>query len=487
MGLYTNEEELKRRKLGKAPADAFEKSMSRTPAILRPIIRGGVEAYKYGEEAFGEAAARPTQAGKIGRGLKAAITVPAAALYGAAKGPAKSAKRFVGAVGDVATEFTGGDSTSPSSSAKSAARVATPAARVATQQPTAAQEPTSRAAPSSTAPISRVSPVGVPGSGSITTSSGGAARIDPDTGEITVTGNPLRADSTRLPTNAQRPEERRATRMVTYGGYRLPDRTEEAQSPARVRVSDIAEPKTVGAIPGYRRRVEAVKADMSADQTDAQRTQQQGQFEQGQSQAAAIAMQRQAQQQDQFEQNKALDERRIAGTEQQQQLAADQQEAKLAAEQRREDRTVAKEKEISAARAKFEAADTTAEKVAAAQMLSSLQDMKIDFPTKGKSLDLTPKETSQQVQGALKAFEGAGGEAAAGTDFYTWMRQNDTRGYQAAFGNLTPKDIRVNARINELTDEQLMSSDMAGVMNPGETPAQFRRRLDAEYRSKRGY
>jgi hypothetical protein len=275
--------------------------------------------------------------------------------------------------------------------------------------------------------------------------------------------------------------------MVTYGGYRIPDRTETQPDPEIRRVSDIPPPATFGDIPGYNKQVRAAQADAATEKFEAGQVQQQDQFEQGQSQAAAIAMQRQAQQQDQFEQNRALDERRVAGTEQQQQLAADQQEAKLAAEQRREGRTVAKEDEISAARARFEAADTPSEKVAAAQMLNSLQGMKSDTPTKGKPPGLTPKETSQQIQGALKAFESAGGEAAAGTDFYTWMRQNDTRGYQAAFGNLTPKDIRVNARINELTDEQLMSSDMAGAMNPGETPAQFRQRLALEYQSKRGY
>jgi len=482
MGLYNNEEELKRRK-GRGESLI---NRAATTSIPGRIATAGRSVLDFARQGVTDASQKKTLAGKVGSLARTAVTLPVAAAAPMAGEIARDASSVYRGVKDFGRAFAGIEQPS-TALPRSAARVAAPTTTTDARVPPSTASMAADTAPVTPSPISRVSPVRVPGSGSITTSSGGAARIDPDTGEITVTGNPLRADSTRLPTNAQEPEKRRAARMVTYGGYRLPDRTEEAQSPARVRVSDIAEPKTVGAIPGYRRRVEAVKADMSADQTDAQRAQQQGQFEQGQSQAAAIAMQRQAQQQDQFEQDKALDERRIAGTEQQQQLAADQQEAKLAAEQRREGRTVAKEKEISAARAKFEAADTTAEKVAAAQMLNSLQGMKIDTPTKGKPPGLTPKETSQQIQGALKAFESAGGEAAAGTDFYTWMRQNDTRGYQAAFGNLTPKDIRVNAMINELTDEQLMSSDMAGVMNPGETPAQFRRRLDAEYRSKRGY
>jgi hypothetical protein len=90
-------------------------------------------------------------------------------------------------------------------------------------------------------------------------------------------------------------------------------------------VSDIAEPKTIGEVPGYRRRVEAAKADIAADQTEAQRLQQAGQFSSGQEQQQEQFETGAVLEQGRFNTEQALAERRVTGEERQRQLAADQQ------------------------------------------------------------------------------------------------------------------------------------------------------------------
>lgn len=502
MSVYNNKEEQKRRKAIKPPADAYKKSMSRTPVPLRPVIRAATGAYdevsRVAKEGFRDAASRPTAVGRSARGLRTASAMIPAALYGASKDTIKRVKNVASGVGDFATEFMGGDSTAPASRAKSAARVSAPAARVSAPQHAPAPIPVTPQAGSNRVaadvPIDTLksmvgSKSGNEGTGYIT-APGARVILGPD-GKITMVGQPIGdpQEATKLPVKSPTPApaRRQATRMATSGGdYRLPDRS-ETLAPARSRVSDITEPETIGEVPGYRRRVEAARADIAADQTEAQRLQQAEQFSAGQEQQQEQFETGTLLEQGRFNTEQALAERRITGTERQQQLAADQQKEIQKANQRKEARRVKKDEEISAARARFDAADTAVEKVKAAQILNSLQGMKIDTPTKGKSPGLTQKETSEQIQNARKIYDDYEGEAGTGVKFPTWMQQNDPRGFQAAFGNLNPREVEDYNEIQGLSDKELLASSFSQYMNPGETPAQFRQRVEAEFRRGRGY
>lgn len=491
MPIYENEEELKRRNRNKAPADAYEKAMSRTPAILRPIIRGGTEAYKYGKKAFGEAAARPTQAGKIGRGLRAAVTTPAAALYGAAEGPVKSSKRIASGiasgVGELATEFMGGDSTATPSP-----QPTVPTARAAAAPSPPPTVPTARAIAPSGQGQTAINlrdkygdKSGVAGSGYITSQSG-SVRMGPD-GRAIMIGTPVGDSMMAAPMAGGDPGRQRSSRMATYGGYRLPQRAAQDVAPASLRISDIEKPKTIGGVPVYRRKVEAAMADIAAEQKEKDLAQRQRQFEAGQGQQQQQFEAGQGQQQQQFETRQGLEARRLAGTEQQQQLAAERQATQLAAEGRKEAAAAKSQADIAAARRRFDEADTPGEKLKAMQMLNSLQGMKIDAPTMGRPNRLSKKEVSEQVQGALKIFQDAGGEANTGEDFHSWMQKNDPTGYEAAFGSLTPNDIKLYNDVQSMSDEELKSSSIASMMRAGESVAQFKKRLTEENNRKRGY
>jgi hypothetical protein len=113
--------------------------------------------------------------------------------------------------------------------------------------------------------------------------------------------------------------------------------------------------------------------------------------------------------------------------------------------------------------------------------------MKIDMPKAGRPAGLTQKETSEQIQNARKIYDEAEGEAGTGVRFPTWMQQNDPRGFQAAFGNLSPREVEDYNEIQGLPDKELVASSFGQSMNPGETPAQFRQRVEAEFRRGRGY
>lgn len=490
MALYSNEEELKGRKepkKGSAASRITKEGLSASPLSIG--ASGVREAVRFAKQGFSEAADRPTTIRKIARGARTVATIPVAVAYGASRGPIRAVKRAAGAAGEFATEFMGGDSTVPPTAARPISGQNTPAARVAAPQ----QLPAPATPVSQSVAATRQSPAasalrvkygenaGVDGSGFITSSTG-SVRMGPD-GKIITTGSPV-GDSqgaAKLPA-----EKRRPTRFVTYGGYRLPERA-PGPEPEKLRVSDIPPPETIGAVPGYRRKVEATRADIAADTAEEQRLQQAAQFSAGQEQQQGQFETGTLLEQGRFDAKQALAERRVAGTEKQQQLVNDQQKEIQEANQLKEVRDAKKAAEISAARARFDAAETTAERVKAAKVLNSLQGLKIDIPKAGRPAGLTQKETSQQIQNARKIYDEAGGEAGSGVRFPTWMQQNDPRGFQAAFGNLNPREVEDYNEMQGLSDKELLASSFSQSMNPGETPAQFRQRVEAEFRRGRGY
>lgn len=503
MGLY-DEEELKRRKAGKSTADDrmpavrfAGKALTSSPAGMAAAGIG--EAVRFGKKGFKDAAGRPTVTGQVGRALRTAATLPVAAAYGALKGPAKQAASAARGAKEVGREFLGIDSTakpasvsraqlSPEIRAKIAGAGASPS--IGTARTTAS--PPSNLAPTATTLDEVVRSKygensGVPGTGYITSSSG-SVRMGPD-GKAIMTGSPV--GDPGLPVSAKSRERKRYTgRMIPVaGGYRLPVRNNEVAAPASRRVSDIPEPRTIGGVPGYRRQVEASKADIAAEQAEAQRLQQQSQF-----------VARQGQQQGQFNKEQSVRERTAASAESRDSATGDYRRKELGLKQddlnfRKEQAAIAtrrsgeKESKIAAARDNFENAETIEEKVRAGNILNSLNSARVEIPKAGVVPGLTKKETSQQTQNAFKAYSDAGGENMVGADFATWFAQTDPTGYNSAFGGLAPADVNGYSKIMDpkVTDEQLTKSAIwARGAKPGETPAQFRRRLSREFRRRIG-
>jgi hypothetical protein len=489
MSVFNNEEEDKRR-TGKGKSKQIP-ARSLTSTKSYKAVKNIIGVTRKGKK---EADARKSLAGKVGSYARAAATIPVA--IGAPI--VDEARRSLGTVYRGAKSFgralVGVDKPrpapspqrvpAPTSAPTAPANVAAPAARVS---------PTVSPTVPATSSVTRNLPAQTPGTGSITTSSGGAARIDPATGQVTVTGDPLRADSIDTPQRdvVKNPARAKYTgRMVPAGGgYRLPDRTKTQPEQEIRRVSDIPAPATLGAVPGYSRQVRAAQEDIATARFEQEQGQQQSQFEQEQDQASALAAQKQA-----------LGERVASGTEARDLATSEYREKDIGIRSGelkfRQDKaaiaarkSAAKEADIAMAREDFENAETVEEKVRAGNILNSLNNARVEIPKAGKVPGLTPKETSQQTQNAFKAYSDAGGEGAAGTDFATWFAQTDIEGYRAAFKGLTPEEVNGYSKImdSKITDKQIQETELwARASRTGESPANFRSRMSRMFRRKIG-
>lgn len=490
MAIYNNEEEQKRRRLEKrsfaASAAEGVKKAAANPvyAPVRYAAKGAGEAARFAKAGFKEAAERPTFASRTARGLRTVATIPVAAAYGIMKEPAEKAvslarkgKQFASEFG---TELLGGEYQPP------------PAAVPVR----AGDDMRTAEAPVGLAPAARQFagqeyPVGTPGTGEITTSSGGVARTGPSD-RVTMTGQPLRDLGPEVEETVEGGVRRRVIkgageggadkvilspvrkftgRMVEAGGgYRLPEREAKRETP--LRMEDIKEPTTIGGVPVYRRRMEARRADMAAEQAERQLHQQQAQFEAGRTQ-----------QQEQFATEAGLEARKIAGAEQ-------RQAAELGLRQRQAEAEMRQREQLDEAIGQFTGAETPGDRKKAADMINILSGKGVK--TEGRAPAWKPKEISDALGDFEENFRAAqeSGQLEEGASFHRMLLTRDPQLYQATYGRMAPQAAEFAERVLSMPTEELMADEKFKAMleqaGEGTDPEELKARIIAEYRELAG-
>lgn len=485
MAVYNNKEEPGRRKkvssayktAGTAAKEAASKALN-TPmmAPVRAAASGYRETGQMLKQGLNEAAAQPSAAARTGAALRTLVTAPVAFAVGAGESVAEDTSPILKGAQEFGRSFVGSpanDTASPDSSTSPSRR------QIGAGTPSAVQA--SGAAPQQQRPGKRIKfgEQGQPGTGIITTPTG-AVKYSPDGGIVRV-GDPSASIDTspaaRVTTPANQgkdaegyylyngekvPVRRQTGRMVLEDdNFNRPDPrpVEETVDPVR-RVEDIPEPKTIGEVPVYRRRVEALQSDIAADQQRKQRDQQQQQFKDRQRQqqeqfgiTTALNAQQAAQQGQQARARTALEERRLAGDQQRQQAELDlkQSQEKLRQEQ---------QSRINEAIGAFSGAKTPQERRKAADMINILSGKGLKSE-KSAAPAWKPKDVSDAV-GAFEERFRADTEAGLieeGASLQRTMFARDPGLYKAAYGNLSPQAAEFGERLLTMPLDKLKADE----------------------------
>jgi hypothetical protein len=474
MAVYNNEEEQKRRKVRKAPArmtvsipgdpifspEEETESLSRQYASFkekRPksVAQAAGQLFGSTRRTAGEVASGVSQAGEAAR--EVAIETP---------------KRIYGRMGEefsrAYSEAAGVDDDGfvPDQDVRQDIVAAPPSRRIVSQ----GDKFTSDTA----------------GTGTIQTPSG-TIRVSPS-GQVSTVGRPVVAPGPQIDESVEGGVRRRVIRGAGTGGADkielspvrrrrmvVPERqdagpvrvTEAPVEPLR-RISDIPEPKTIGGVPVYRRQVEALQADIDAQQRADQLAQRQQQFEAGQEQ-----------QQQQFEVDTALKARQLAGTEQRQQAELELRQQQEASRQKQQE-------QLDAAINQFTAAKTPQERNKAAAMINVMSG-------KGLKAEKSPAPAwkPKEVSDAVGAFEESFNEAKAGgliekdASFHRVLAARDPGLYRAVFGNMSPKAAEFGDRILTYPLDKLKADPefkrMLEAMGDDADPEQLRAQLISDY------
>lgn len=418
------------------------------------------------KQGYTEAAKQPSTAAKVGSGLRTLVTTPVAAIAGAGEETIRQATPLWTGAKEFGRAFAGIPENTPSSRNPQVVTPpdTSPAARVAAPVSTATPTSTSVDPQSSSGRRVKFGETGQAGSGIIMTPTGKIG-YSPDEGMVK-DGDPSASINTgpaaRFAAPASKnegyylyngekvPVQRQTGRMVLADdnfNRPSPRPVREVVEPTR-RISDIAEPKTIGEVPVYRRKVQALQSDIAAEQQEKQREQQQTQFEQRQAQQQqqfvvdkALEAQRQAQQQAQFEAGSSLEERRLAGTQQRQQ-------AELELKQRQEASRQEQQSRIDEAIGAFSEAKTPQERKKAADMINILSGKGL-AAEKSAVPAWKPKEVSDAVGAFEERFKAdtAAGINEKGASLQMTMFARDPGLFRAAYGNMSPKAAEFGERL----------------------------------------